>query len=206
MIQRLRDDPRTVGLFFETESTVIGAHLRMDSLIRLRLRRQTPSGQVPEASRPPWFVPWLPTLRVLPLSGTLDATFALEIDEGSEKLAVLHGKARNYRRTFEGGQRLLDVAGNETTMPTVHWQKVLCPPEIPDQLHAQVNYFPIPVFVMNNETRLAHVWQVWQEGWAGAEVRMTTWEHLNTAPSVLSAPYLNQQRQWVNLLGSPLGE
>ncbi len=204
MIQRLRADPRTVGMFFETESTVMGAHLRMDSLIRLRLYRDAPPEQIPGPARPPWFVPWLPTLRVSPVQGTLDATFALEIDEGSEKLAVLHGKAHNYRRTFEGGQHMLDVAGNETNIPTVHWQKVLCPPDIPDQLEAQVNYFPIPVFVLNNDQRLANVWQAWKEGWPGAEVRMTTWEHLNTARSVLSAPYLNQHRRWVNLLGTPL--
>jgi len=204
MIQRLRPDPRTVGMFFETESTVMGAHLRMDGLIRLRLRRDALDGHAPAAPRPPWYVPWLPTLRVAPIGGTLDATFALEIDEGSEKLAVLHGKARNYRRTFEGGQRVLDLAGNETSMPTVHWQKVLCSPDILEHREAQVNYFPIPVFVLTNDQRLANVWQAWKEGWPGAEVRMTTWAQLNAARSVLSAPYLNQHRQWVNLLGSPL--
>ena len=204
LIQYLRCHPLTVGMFFETESTVMGAHLRMDCLIRLRLYRKAPVLTEGATARPSWHVPWLPTLRMQTVPGTLDATFALEIDEGSEKLAVLEGKARNYRRTFEGGQRVLDVAGNETELPTVHWQKVLCPSDLPDQLAAQVNYFPIPVFVMTDEQRLANVWQAWREGWPGAEVRMTTWAHLDRARSVLSAPYLNQQRQWVNLLGSPL--
>ncbi len=206
LIQRLRSDRRAVGLFVETESTVMGAHLRMDGLIRLRLDRRAPMRDSMAAPVPPWQVPWLPTLRIPALPGTLDATFALEIDEGSEKLPVLEGKARNYRRTFIGGHRLLDSAGNETDGPTVHWQQVMCPRDVPDHLAAQLTYFPIPVFVMNSDQRLANVWEVWRAGWPDAEVRMTTWAHLNRARSVLSAPYLNQERRWVDLLGSPLGE
>ena len=98
-------------------------------------------------------------------------------------------------------------AGNETDLPTVHWQRVMCPVDVAEHPDAQVNYFPIPAFVMTNGQRLANVWQVWRDGWADAEVRMTTWPHLQPSPrmrSVLSAPYLNQQRQWVNLLGRPL--
>jgi hypothetical protein len=139
---------------------------------------------------------------------TLDATFALEIDEGSENLAVLHRKALNYRRTFmqgvPGGQRLLDAAGVDAELPVVQWQQVLCPLQTPDQVEAQLAYFPIPLLVMNSEQRLANVWQAWSEGWPGAEVRMTTWAHLEQARSVMRAPYLNQQRQWVDLLGNAL--
>jgi hypothetical protein len=203
MIQHLRLHPLTVGLFFETESTVMGAHLRMDGLIRIRFYRRAPATTPPPA-RPPWYVPWLPTLRTTTMPGTLDATFALEIDEGTENLLVLERKALNYRRTFAGGQRLLDVAGNETDIPTVHWQKVMCPTNIPDHIEVQLTYFPIPLFVMNSEQRLANVWQAWQQGWPGTEVRMTTWAHLGRAHSVMRAAYLNQQRQWVDLLGSPL--
>jgi hypothetical protein len=57
---------------------------------------------------------------------------------------------------------------------------------------------------MNSEQRLANVWQAWQQGWPNSEVRMTTWELLGQARSVMSAPYLNQDRQWVDLLGNPL--
>ena len=205
MIEALRAHPLTLGMFFETESTVIGAHLRMDCLIRLRLyRRAAPTTGVPVALLPPWHVPWLPTLRTATVAGTLDATFALEIDEGSEQLAVLQGKALNYRRTYVGGLRQLDVAGNATNMPTVHWQKVLCAPEVRDHPAAQATYFPIPVFVLTGDQRLANVWEAWRGGWPGAEVRMTTWGRLHRARSVLHAPYLNQQRQWVDLLGTPL--
>ncbi len=204
MIQHLRRHPLTLGLFFETESTVMGAHLRMDCLIRLRLYRRPPAPSGTPPPPDPWYVPWLPTLRTATVPRTLDATFALEIDEGTEKLAVLERKALNYRRTFAGGQRLLDVAGNETETPTVHWQHVMCPTDVPDQIEAQLAYFPIPVFVMTNEQRLANVWQAWKEGWPGAEVRMTTWAHLDRSDSVLRAPYLNQERQWVDLLGRRL--
>jgi hypothetical protein len=204
MIQHLRRHPLTLGLFFETESTVMGAHLRMDCLIRLRLYRRAPVATGTTPAPEPWYVPWLPTLRTVTVSRTLDATFALEIDEGTEKLAVLHRKALNYHRTFAGGQRLLDVAGNETEIPAVHWQHVMCPTDVPDHIEAQLAYFPIPVFVMTNEQRLANVWQAWKEGWPGAEVRMTTWAHLDRSDSVLRAPYLNQERQWVDLLGRRL--
>jgi hypothetical protein len=204
MIEYLRCHPLTLGLFFETESTVMGSHLRMDCLIRLRLYRRPPAPQGAVTAAPPWHVPWLPTLRTLTVAGTLDATFALEIDEGSETLAVLQGKALNYRRTFVGGHHMLDVAGNATDRPTVQWQRVLCAADIQDQLATQATYFPIPVFVLTGEQRLAHVWDAWRRGWPGAEVRMTTWAHLNRARSVLNAPYLNQERHWVNLLGGDL--
>src|ERR687886_388580 len=101
-------------MFFETESTIMGAHLRMDCLIRLRLYRRAPPTGLPAVSRPPWHVPWLPTLRTPTVPGALDATFALETEEGSEKWAVLEAKALNYRRTFIGGYYLLDVAGHES--------------------------------------------------------------------------------------------
>ena len=204
MIAYLRYHPLTLGMFFETESTVMGAHLRMDCLIRLRLYRRTPptSGAAPD--RPPWYVPWLPTLRTVTVPGTLDTTFALEIDEGSEKLAVLEGKAQNYRRTYAGGHHVLDVAGHTTDVPVVHWQRVMCPTQVRGQRDAEAPYFPIPVFVLTTDQRLANVWQAWNAGWPGAEVRMTTWAHLDRAPSVFNAPYLNQERQWVDLLGTPL--
>ena len=208
MIAYLRDHPLTLGMFFETESTVLGAHLRMDCLIKLRLYRRVPAAGGAAASRPPWHVPWLPTLRMPTVADTLDATFALEIDEGSEKLPILEGKARNYRRTFTqgipGGQRLVDGAGQETAVPVVHWQKVLCATDIREDVAAQAPYFPIPVFVLTGDQRLANVWEAWRQGWPGAEVRMTTWAHLHRARSVLGAPYLNQQRQWVDLLGNAL--
>jgi hypothetical protein len=202
LVECLRGHPLALGLFFETESTVMGAHLRMDCLIRLRLYRQAPVAHQPAAARPPWYVPWLPTLRTARPPGALDVTFALEIDEGSEKLAVLSGKALNYRRTYSGGQRLLDVAGNETDTPAAHWQKVLCSPDTPDHSAAQLTYFPIPVFVMTSDQRLANVWAAWRQGWPGAEVRMTTWTYLDGARSVASAPYLNQRYEWVDLLGN----
>ncbi len=208
MIQYLRGHPLTVGMFFETESTVIGRHLRMDCLIRLRLHRRPPAASPADEERPPWHVPWLLTLRTPSVPATLDATFALEIDEGSENLAVLERKALNYRRTFiqgvPGEQRLVNAAGIDAELPVVQWQQVLCPVQVADQIEAQLAYFPIPLFVMNSEQRLANVWQAWSEGWPGAEVRMTTWAHLEQARSVMRAPYLNQQRQWVDLLGNPL--
>ena len=209
MIHYLRDHPLTVGMFFETESTVLGGHLRMDALIRLRLRRRESPSQVQSPLHPHWHVPWLPTLRTPIVPGTLDATFALEIDEGTESLQVLERKALNYQRTFTqgvpGGQ-MLDAGGNETALPAVHWQKVLCPVDVPGTIEAQATYFPIPVCVMNSEQRLANVWQAWQQGWPNSEVRMTTWELLGQARSVMSAAYLNQDRQWVDLLGNPLVE
>ncbi len=103
-----------------------------------------------------------------------------------------------------GGQRLLDVGGNETDIPTVHWQKVMCPTDVAQHIDAQLTCFPIPVFVMTNDQRLANVCDAWRQGWPGAEVRMTTWAHLHRARSVMSAPYLNQHRCWVDLLGNPL--
>lgn len=210
LIQYLRQHPLSVGMFFETESTVLGAHLRMDCLIRLRLYRQAPRKESDMPARPPWYVPWLPTLRTPILPGTLDATFALEIDESSEGLQVLEDKARNYRRTFAyglpGGQQVVAGMGVSDGVPTVHWQQVLCPMDAPEPIEARLISFPIPVFVMKDEGRLASVWQAWSRGWPGAEVRMTTWPLLNAARSVLSAPYLNQERRWVDLLGSPLGE
>jgi hypothetical protein len=210
MIQRLRGDLSTAGMFFETESTVLGTHLRMDGLIRLRLYRPTSTPDPATEDLPPWHVPWMPTLRTARVPGTLDVTFAVEIDEGKESLPILERKALNYRRTFTGaaldagagGHHLLDAA-NESDRRPVHWQKVLCPPDVGAHITAQVAYFPIPVVVMNSETRLAHVWQAWNRGWPGSEVRMTTWEHLGRARSVMSAAYLNQDRQWVDLLGSP---
>ncbi len=93
-----------------------------------------------------------------------------------------------------GGQRV----------PVVHWPKVLCATDAGDHSAAQAPYFPIPVFVLTSDQRLANVWEAWRQGWPGAEVRMTTWAHLHRARSVLSAPYLNQQRQWVDLLGNEL--
>ncbi len=209
MVQRLRNDPRTVGLFFETESTVLGAHLRMDCLIRLRLYRRAPAITTVLEQRLPWEAPWLPTLRTRTAPGTLDVTFALEIDEGSEGLDVLELKALNYRRTFTqglpGGQRVRDASGNVTDLPTVHWQQVLCPIHLPNHLAAQVPYFPIPVLVMNSDQRLGNVWRVWHDRWPNSEVRMTTWERLNRAGSVMSAPYMNQDWVWVDLLGKRLG-
>jgi hypothetical protein len=210
LIQYLRQHPLTVGMFFETESTVLGAHLRIDCLIRLRLHRRTPQGRPPAPVRPSWYVPWLPTLRTPVLPGTLDATFALEIDESSEGLPVLEDKAYNYRRTFAyglpGGQQVVAAMGDSDAVPTVHWQQVLCPMDAPEAIEARLISFPIPVFVMKDESRLSSVWQAWSRGWPGAEVRMTTWPLLNAARSVLSAPYLNQERRWVDLLGTPLGE
>ena len=100
--------------------------------------------------------------------------------------------------------RLLDAAGVDAELPVVQWQQVLCPLQTADQVEAQLAYFPIPLLVMNSEQRLSNVWQAWSEGWPGAEVRMTTWAHLEQARSVMRAPYLNQQRQWVDLLGNPL--
>ncbi len=209
MIQYLRNHPLTLGMFFETESTVLGGHLRMDCLIRLRLHRRPPAAPVAVRDQPPWHVPWLGTLRTPSVAGTLDATFALEIDEGSENLAVLRAKALNYRRTFiqgvPGSQRLL-AAGVEADLPTVHWQRVLCPMESVDGSETQLVYFPIPLIIMNTEQRLANVWQFWSEGWPDAEVRMTTWALLERTRSVMRAPYLNQQRQWVDLLGNALNE
>ena len=210
LIQYLRRHPLTVGMFFETESTVLGSHLRMDCLIRLRLHRQPPRAPSAASAGPPWFVPWLPTLRTPRLPGTLDATFALEIDESSEQLQVLEGKACNYRRTFAyglpGGQQVVAATGVDDVVPTVHWQQVLCPVDVPEAIEARVISFPVPLFVMKDEGRLASVWQAWSRGWPGAEVRMTTWALLNAARSLMSAPYLNQERRWVDLLGSPLGE
>jgi len=210
LIQYLRTHPLAVGMFFETESTVLGAHLRMDCLLRLRLHRQAPPGEPRAPARPPWYVPWLPTLRTPTLPRTLDATFALEIDESSEHRQVLEDKALNYRRTFAyglpGGQQVLAALGAEDVVPTVHWQTVLCPMDAPEPIEARLISFPIPVFVMKDEGRLATVWQAWSRGWPDAEVRMTTWALLNAARSLLSAPYLNQERRWVDLLGSPLDD
>lgn len=155
-------------------------------------------------------MPWLPTLRTPTLPGTLDATFALEIDESSEHRQVLEDKALNYRRTFAyglpGGQQVLAALGGEDVVPTVHWQTVLCPMDAPEPIEARLISFPIPVFVMRDEGRLATVWQAWSRGWPDAEVRMTTWALLNAARSLLSAPYLNQEHRWVDLLGSPLDD
>ena len=216
LIQALRRHPLTVGMFFETESTVMGGHLRMDGLIRLRLYEHAPPATVSSSQGPPWYVPWMPTLRTPTVPGTLDATFALEIDEGTEHLLVLERKARNYQRTFAGNPRgalageqvFRDRETSGADMPAVHWHKVLCPEDTPDDIEVQASYFPIPVFVMNSEQRLANVWQAWHQGWPNSEVRMTTWAHLQQeappARSVMGAPYLNQDRQWVDLLGSPL--
>jgi hypothetical protein len=210
MIQFLRTHPLIVGMFFETESTVLGGHLRMDCLIRLRLHRRPPAAPAPSAARPPWFVPWLLSLRTPAVPDTLDVTFALEIDEGSENLPVLHRKALNYRRTFIQGipdsQQLLAAAGEDTELPTVQWQRVMCPLDSAEGIETQMAYFPIPVVVMTSEQRLANVWQAWGDGWSGAEVRMTTWAHLLRARSIMSAPYLNQERQWVDLLGTALAD
>ncbi len=207
LVQYLRHDSRTAGMFFETESTVLGSHLRMDCLIRLRLYPEAPSRELQRQPVPPWYVPWMPTLRTPALPGTLDATFALEIDESSEKLQVLNTKALNYRRTFAYGlpgvAQVRADAGPEAGVPTVHWQKVLCPVDAPERVEARLIFFPIPVFVMKDQVRLKNVWHAWSRGWPGAEVRMTSWAHLNAAPSVLSAHYLSQAYEWVDLVGIP---
>ncbi len=209
LVQQLRNHPRTAGLFFETESTVMGAHLRMDCLIRLRLYRREPPMPAMLEQRLPWEAPWLLTLRTRTAPGTLDVTFALEIDEGTEELEVLERKALNYRRTFTlglpGDHGIPgvpgDAAGNVPRLPTVHWQAVLCPVDVPNHSAAQVRYFPIPVLVMNSDQRLRNVWRAWHDRWPNSEVRMTTWERLNQAASVTGALYLNQEWVWVNLLG-----
>ena len=147
MIQLLRTDPRTAGVFFETESTVLGGHLRMDCLIRLRLHRHVPTMAIPPSTLP-WELPWLPTLRTRPLPGALDVTFALEIDEGTEALDILALKALNYRRTFTqglpGGQQVQTEQDGVVTLPTVQWQAVLCPPDLPAHPSASLPYYPIP--------------------------------------------------------------
>jgi hypothetical protein len=204
IIERLRGDADTVAMFFETESTVLGNHLRMDGLIRLRLRRESSSSRGRNDALPPWHVPWLPTLRAPVVDGTFDATFAIEIDEGTESLSILEAKAQNYRRTFMHGMLAMQrtrVTGSAYDLPVEPWYQVLCPPEIVEPTDA-VAYFPIPVVVMNSETRLANVWCAWNRGWPGSEVRMTTWEHLGRARSLMSARYLNQDEQWVDLLGT----
>ncbi|CAA9321662.1 MAG: hypothetical protein AVDCRST_MAG93-5776 [uncultured Chloroflexia bacterium] len=204
IIERLRGDTSTVAIFIETESTVLGNHLRMDGLVRLRLRHHAASvvGQ-PRDERMPWHVPWLPTLRAPALEGTFDATFAIEIDEGTESLPILEAKAQNYRRTFMHGMLTMQrmrTDGGAYDLSAEPWHLVLCPPNI-DPAEA-VAYFPIPVVVMNSETRLANVSRVWNRGWPNSEVRMTTWEHLGRARSLMSAHYLNQDEQWVDLLGN----
>ncbi len=173
----------------------------MDGLIRLRRWQQRPPPQ-PMPPRDPWFVPWSTSLRAASVRGMRDVTFALEIDEGTEPLGVLYRKAENYKRTYVGGMHQRDPAG-QAAMPTVAWDTILCPTNTPADREARKYFFPVPLVVVPSAQRLANVFAVWQRGWPGSEVRMTSWEHINQQGSIVEAPYLNQHRQWVDWLGYP---
>ena len=201
LIEELRRHPATAGVFVETESTALGRHLRMDGLIRLRLR-QASQGVAGAVERPPWFVPWLPGLRAPLVPGLVDVTLALEIDEGTEHLAVIEGKGENYRRTYLGGMQLPDASG-AVAFPSVAWDQVLCPANAPTDLHSRRLFFPITVLVVLGPQRLVNTWEAWQRGWSGSEVRMTSWQHIHEAGSIVRAPYVNQRQEWVGLLGHP---
>jgi hypothetical protein len=201
LIEELRHHPLTAGLFFETECTLLGRHLRMDGLIRVRLHR-TPPIAVGAPTHDPWFVPWQSGLRELLHPSKVDLTFALEIDEGTEQLSVLHRKAQNYKRTYLGGVQLLDAMDKPTIQP-VAWDQVLCPPNMLTGAASRTRCFPVTIVVVNGPQRLSNVMDVWQQGWGGSEVRMTSWRHINEAGSIVRAPYRNQHGAWVDLTGHP---
>ncbi len=200
LIEELRNHPLVAGLFFETESTILGDHLRMDGLVRIRMR-QTPPQQVIGA-RPPWFVPWLPGLRDALEPGMVELTFAIEIDEGTEELPVIQRKGENYKRTYLGGMQLLDAL-NAPSIHPVPWQQVLCPVNTPpDPAYARLS-FPITVFIVIGPQRLSNVREFWQRGWSTSEIRMTSWQHIHQHGSIVRAPYKNHHGEWVDLLGHP---
>jgi hypothetical protein len=199
LIDALRAHPLTAGMFFDTECTRLGSHLRMDGLFRLRLRRTLPQ-QAEQSDQLPWFVPWLTTLRSPLLSTHLDVTFAIEIDQGSEELKIIERKAENYMRTYGGGLNTT-IAGDQ---PTVAWHEILCPPGIPNDVELRKFYFPITVFIVPGAQRMVNVLAAWQRGWPTSEIRVTSWQHIHETGSIVKAPYLNRQHGWVDLLGRSL--
>lgn len=199
LVDALRAHPLTAGMFFDTECTRLGSHLRMDGLFRLRLRRSPPQlSEQPDLL--PWYVPWLTTLRSPLLPTLLDVTFSIEIDQGSEELKVIQLKAENYMRTYAGGLTKAD-SGDQAS---VAWHEILCPPGIPDDVEQRKFYFPITVFIVPGVQRMVNVLAAWQRGWPTSEIRVTSWQHINEAGSIIKAPYLNHQRSWVDLLGRTL--
>lgn len=195
LIEALRAHPLTVGMFFDTECTRLGSHLRMDGLFRLRLRRQPPA-TTNRHPRLPWAVPWLFTLRSPATPDVIDLTFAIEIDQGSEELPVIQRKALNYMRTFAGGG-----AADEAEREGAAWQNILCPPNTSPEIAQRIPYFPVPVFVVPGIQRGVNVHAAWQRGWPTSEFRLTSWMHIHAAGSVLKAPYLNQALDWADLFG-----
>jgi hypothetical protein len=203
LIEELRRHPLTAGLFFDTECTRLGSHLRMDGLFRMRLWRKPPPHAIHRDDAPPWYVPWLSSLREPLVSGLFDATFAIEIDEGSEELRVLVRKAENYRRTYAGGM-VARSGESESGHLLVDWPSILCPAGTESAPELRTFFFPIPVVIVPGPQRLINVFEAWQRGWATSEVRVTSWFHIHERGSIVKAPYLNQNRQWVDLLGRPL--
>lgn len=188
LIEGLRSHPLTVGMFFDTECTRLGSHLRMDGLFRLRLRRRPLTTHIDDA-RFPWDVPWLFTLRSPLTPDVVDVTFAIEIDQGSEELQVIQRKALNYMRTFAGG---LQPAGAHDTAHdlNVAWSSILCPIDLPEDHAHRAPYFPVPVFIVPGIQRGVNVHAAWQRGWPTSELRVTSWMHIHEAGSVLRVAYL----------------
>ena len=198
LIEELRHHPVTTGLFIETECTRLGTHLRMDGLLRVRLRR-SPGTLAPSAEPSPWFVPWMAELSGPLAAGMVDVTLAIEIDEGTEELAIIEQKAENYRRTYLAGLQ----GSDGSAIPAVAWPEMLCPPQTPADPHVRRLFFPVPVFVVLGPQRLVNVWEAWQRGWSGSELRITSWQHIHEAGSIVRAPYVNQRREMVDLIGHP---
>lgn len=205
LIETLRFHRRCRGVFLETESTRLGAHLRMDGLIRFRLLETNPPESEEQSDEyvRPWDVPWM-ELRAAPIGGTVDVTLALEIDEGTEQLDTITRKALNYRRTYVGGFQDRSNNVESGSIAAVPWADVLCPMSGGSTPALRRMAFPIPVFVVPGTKRLYNVFAAWQQGWNGSEVRMTSWRDLQGRPSVIAAPYLNQHGKWVDLLGHEL--
>ncbi len=112
-IEETRRSPFTMGIYIDTECTLLGRHLRMDGLLRYRRYRQEPprvmERQAQLATLPPWHVPWQYSLRLPASAEVLDRTYAIEIDESTEQLSIIQRKAENYKRTFLGGMELVET-------------------------------------------------------------------------------------------------
>lgn len=109
---------------------------RPDALIEVALAPQTP---VEPAS--PWFVPWhgpVPTEHQL-------VSWAIEVDQGTEKLVTLLGKAVRYRDLTLNGDYLRTLGVN-----------------------------PLPVILVPNRRRAEGIAREWLDGWPGGRGVIST--------------------------------
>lgn len=104
---------------------------RFDALLMITI------AAVPMPNMPPWVIPWADGTPAP--DGAITCRFAAEIDTGSEKLAILLGKAGMYRA--------LTLSG--------HYTATLGGPVLP------------VVLVPSGTKRAAQVAREWQDGWPG---------------------------------------